>query len=206
MQAFARIGLERGLAARLVVPGPVASARLHRREHVHEPRPVTTSLKHPGNHLFLADVRLSNELDLDAGAARQLLRPGADPLAQRLGEASVIEDADATGLQKARHALGITHPRQSTGDDHAVVARQRPQQAVMVTLGQQLRRHHRLRSSSRAPTYSTLYGSGSAGLGSRGSPATSRARSSLGGPCPRGRWRIRTSSRSMRRAPAMCCS
>ena len=117
---------------------------------MHEPRPLTTSLKHPGNHLFLADVRLSNELDLDAGAARQLLRPGADPLAQRLGEASVIEDADATGLQKARHALGITHPRQSTGDDHAVVARQRPQQAVMVTLGQQLRRHHRLRSSSRA--------------------------------------------------------
>ncbi len=57
-------------------------------------------------------------------ASQTCLRALADALAQRLGKARVIEDADAARVQKARHPARVARAGQRARHDDAVVARQ----------------------------------------------------------------------------------
>lgn len=60
--------------------------------------------------------------------------------AQRLGETSVVEQAEASGPQRRRHRLGVAEFRQRSGDDHAVKGRKRPKNLVGVSFRN--RYHH----------------------------------------------------------------
>ena len=143
VQALARTGLEAGLTGGLVMPGSVAIAAFHRRDHVHQPRIVASAREHLGHDVFLADVGLVDMLDLDAGLATCFQRPRTDTLTQRFGTARVVKDADPARVKKARHAARVAHPRQRAGNDDSVVARQYPCHAVPVTL-REYQRHRRL--------------------------------------------------------------
>src|SRR5579885_2474329 len=64
MQALARVGLEESLVARLIVPGLVALAGLHRRDHVHQAWMIPALLENLGHDILLADVVLADVFDL----------------------------------------------------------------------------------------------------------------------------------------------
>ena len=88
VQALAPVALEEGLPARLVAPGSVAVARLHRRDDMHQSRMIAAPLEHFGHDLFLADVRLAdvrlgNVLNRNPCRRRQLLSATPDRIAQR---------------------------------------------------------------------------------------------------------------------------
>lgn len=91
-----------------------------------KPGMLAAARQHLGHHLFFTDVALGDVLDLDTGLGTQRVRPRADALAQRLDKARVVKDADALGVQKARHASRVTRPRQRARNHDAVVARQHP--------------------------------------------------------------------------------
>jgi hypothetical protein len=63
-----------------------------------------------------------------------LLRALADALAQRLGKARIVENADAARVQEAGHPAGVTRPGQRAGDDDAVVTRAGERAAVVLSL------------------------------------------------------------------------
>ena len=148
VQALARVGFEEGLAARLVVPGFVARAGLHRRDHVHQARRIAPARQHLRHHVLLADVGLVEVLDLDPGRGTNLLGAGADAISKRFGKTRIVKDPDSPGIQKARHPLRVTRPRQRPRDHNPVVARQHAQEPIAISLRQHLR-HRRLRSRGR---------------------------------------------------------
>src|SRR5579885_2976780 len=112
VQTLAAVGLEEGLVACLVVPGLVALAGLHRRDHVHQPRVIPAPLQDFRHDILLADMLLADVLDLDAGRGSQLLGSFADRLPQRLGKPGVVENADPPAREKPRHPLRVARLRQ----------------------------------------------------------------------------------------------
>lgn len=92
-----------------------------------------------------ADVRLGNVFDRNANILHQHLRVVANQIAQRLSKSRVIENTNRACIQKVCHTTRIAHLRQRAGDDNTVVARHRPQHAVLIPLRQQMRIHRRLR-------------------------------------------------------------
>lgn len=85
------------------------------------------------NPFFLAEVLPADVLDLKAVLRGQTLGGRANLVAQRLGETSVIEQAEASGPQRRRHRLGMAEFRQRSGDDYAVKARKRSKNLVGVS-------------------------------------------------------------------------
>ena len=81
---------------------------------------------------------LREVLDGDPGLGGQRCRTLAHPIAQRHGKLRVVEDADAVGIEKPGHPLGIANRRQRPGDHHPVVAGQHPGDPVVVALRQRL--------------------------------------------------------------------
>jgi hypothetical protein len=115
---------------------------------MHQARPVTFGLiavrcQHAHHQVLLADVALVDMLDLHASGLAHLQRPLADALAQWLGEARVVEDANAARVQKARHPARVASPGQRARHDDAVVARQHPVQVRRVPIRQCRRSHGR---------------------------------------------------------------
>jgi len=155
VQALARVGLERGLAAGLVVPRSVALAGFHRRDYMHQPRMIASACEHLRHHVLLADVRLVDVLDLDARLGTRLLRTGADAFSQRFGKARVVKDADAPRVKKARHPARVACARERARNHDSVIAREHPHHAVPVALCQHLR-HRRLPCSGRRATLPCL--------------------------------------------------
>jgi len=107
VQALAAVGFEEGLPARLVAPGSVAVARLHRRDDRRQSRMIAAPLKHLGHDLFLADVRPGDVLNGNPRRRRQLLSASPDRIAQRLGKTCVVEYPNPSRLQKRRHTLRV---------------------------------------------------------------------------------------------------
>ena len=100
VQALAAVRPDEGLVRLLVVPGLVGVAGFHGRDDVHQARDVATLRKHARDHIFLADMRLADVLDLTPPAsAASDARSLAHAIAQRLGEVRVVEDADALALR-----------------------------------------------------------------------------------------------------------
>ena len=143
VQALALIGAQEDVAVALVQPGLVARAGLHRRDHMHQPRRVAAHGQHARHQVFLADVALVDVLDLHASGLADLLRTLADALAQRLGKARVVEDADAARVQKARHPARVARAGQRARHDDAVVARQHAVKVRRVPISQCRRSHGR---------------------------------------------------------------
>ena len=157
--------VEEGLPARLVVPGSVAVARLHRRDDMHQSRTIAAPLEHFGHDLFLADVRLGNVLNRNPRRRRQLLSATSDRIAQRLGKARVVEYPNPSRLQKCRHYPPRSRPAAACPSPKSGHSRRElrasvpdsdrsdpaPSSTPLVTRPSEL--------------YSILFGSGFAGLG-----------------------------------------
>ncbi|MBI3156021.1 MAG: hypothetical protein HYZ20_11480 [Burkholderiales bacterium] len=100
--------------------------------------------QHARHQILLAHVALVDVLDGHPVGLRDFLRTLSHAIAQRLGKARVVEDADASRIQKARHPAGVARTGQRAGDDDPVVARQDPVQVRRVSFNQCRRRHDRL--------------------------------------------------------------
>jgi len=138
VQALAVFVAQRGLAGRLVVPRREGGAGFHRREDVDQPRLVAACVQERTDAVFLAEgVGRANELNLQAVFAGKSLGVVPDLLAQGLGEARIVEQADAVAAQIGRHPLGVANTRQRAHDDNAVVARHDARDLRGVAVSQQ---------------------------------------------------------------------
>ncbi len=142
VQALAQVGLECRLARGLVVPRPAAIARIHGRDHVHQPRMIATAQDYLRHHFLFSDVRFVDVLNLHARLGASLLRARTDALAQRFCNACVVNDADAARVQKARHPARVAHPRQCARDNDSVVTGQHAKQAFARPPHQHLSHRH----------------------------------------------------------------
>ena len=135
MQALSRVTPQIGAPRGLIVPGLVAGTALDGRPDVDEPRMVASRLDHCGHHFLFTDVFFCHEVNLYATVLSQGLRVQAAALTQRFDKLRVVEDADAFGVQEARHAFGIRNPRQCAHDEDSVVAGQDAAHALGVAFG-----------------------------------------------------------------------
>ena len=141
VQALAADRLEEGLAARLVVPGAIGGTGLHGREDVHQTGMIAALGEDLLDPILLAErLELADELDLQPGLGGQALGVGADLIAQRLGPAGIVEQADVARSEVARHRLGVADVRQGAGDHHPVEARQHAADLVLVLLDKGIHR------------------------------------------------------------------
>jgi len=122
VQALAAGRLEERLVGLLVVPRPVARTSLHRRQNVNKAGVVTAPGKDLLDPRFLAGAALAHELDLDASLGGELLGVGSHRVAQRLGKAWIVEDADVLCVQVRGHAAGVTEAGERSPDHDAVPA------------------------------------------------------------------------------------
>jgi len=88
----------------------------------------TALLATPGQHflhsLFLAEVPLADELDLDAGLRRQPLSILAQLVAERLGETRVVEDPHLALVKTGGHSGRKAELRQRSEDEYPIPAAQ----------------------------------------------------------------------------------
>ena len=76
--------------------------------------------------IFLAKVAFAQELDVDPVFRCQPLGILPQPVAERLGEPRVVENADLPRVQIRGHALGKADPRQRAEQQDPIPARKRP--------------------------------------------------------------------------------
>ena len=135
VQALAADRFEEGLAARLVVPGTIGGAGLHGGEDVHQPGMIAALGEDLLDPILLAErLELTDELDLKPGLGSQSLGVGADLIAQRLGPARIVEQADAAPTEVARHRPSVADVRQGARDHDPVETRQHAADLVAVLL------------------------------------------------------------------------
>ena len=79
---------------------------------MHQSRMIAAAREHLRHDLFFANVGLVEVLDLNTRLSAYFLGACPNALAQRLGEARIVKNADAARIQKARHPLRVTRPRQ----------------------------------------------------------------------------------------------
>src|ERR1700719_3797156 len=95
VQAFAAVRLEKALAGLLVVPGLVAVAGLHGRDHMHQAGMIPPLGQYFGDHLFLANMALGDVLDRNPRLARNRRRLLTHSITQRRGKLRVVENTYA---------------------------------------------------------------------------------------------------------------
>src|SRR5215469_448306 len=110
--------------------------------------------------IFLAKVAFAHKLDVAAVFRRQPLGILPQPVAERLGEPRVVENADVALVQVRGHALGKADPRQRAEQQDPIPAGKRPRDLRCVAFRQQRQAH-----SGIIPWSNNLFGSGYAGLG-----------------------------------------
>src|SRR5215471_5413674 len=110
--------------------------------------------------IFLAKVAFAHKLDVAAVFRRQPLGILPQPVAERLGEPRVVENADVALVQVRGHALGKADPRQRAEQQDPIPAEKRPRDLGCVAFRQQRQAH-----SGIIPWSNNLFGSGYAGLG-----------------------------------------
>ena len=113
---------EEGLPAPLVVPGFERRTRLHRREDVDQAGVVPPLGQERLDPVLLPEGPAPEEVDRQALLCRQPLRVGAEFLPERLGESRVVEQADLSHPQKARHRFGMAKVGERPGEHHPVEA------------------------------------------------------------------------------------
>src|SRR3982750_4564392 len=144
MQALAVIRNQIRLACLLVVPGLVCRAGLHGGENAHQPRLLTPSRENFFHPVFLPEVPLADELDLDTGFRRHLLRVLANPVPEWLGELRIVEDPNLSLEEKRRHASGKADLWQCAENQHPVPTTQYTGNLSGVTFRYQFNAHSRI--------------------------------------------------------------
>ena len=141
MQALAVVGLEKCSAGLLVMPRFVGGARLHGGQDAHQSRMLAAPGQNFLHPVFLAQVPLADELDFDAGLGRLPLRVLAQLIAERLGEARVVEDPHLPLIQIRGHSPGVADLRQRAKNQHPVPAAQHSRYLCRIPFGQQFDVH-----------------------------------------------------------------
>ena len=136
MQALAVIRNQIRLARLLVVPGLVGRAGLHGGENADQPRLLTPSGQNLFHPVFLPEVPLADELDLDARIGSHLLRVLPNLVAEWLGELRIVEYPDLPLVQKRGHPTGKADLWQCAENQHPVPATQHPGYLRRVTFRQ----------------------------------------------------------------------
>lgn len=123
MQAFSRIGLQKGLAGCFVVPGLVGLARLQGREDMNQSRVVAPFLQDLLDEILFSRVfGLPEKLNRETILFGDLFSIGSNLLLQRLGPLDIIKDPDLLCVKIGGHSLGITKSGKCALDDNAVIA------------------------------------------------------------------------------------
>jgi len=121
-----------------VMPGLIASTRLHRREDVDQAGMRASLCYDLMDPVFLAEALLADELDFQAVLVGQAFGVGANLVSQGLGPLGVIENPNVLCFEKAGHALGRTNTGNGAGEHDAVKARQYPLNLTGVMLNKLL--------------------------------------------------------------------
>ena len=124
MEAAPRVIFEKCFVRFLVVPWLEGSTCLHGGKNMDESRVVTAFRDDFFNPLFLPEVPLEDELDLESivtghgpGAFINHISHGRGPLLK-------IENPDTGSIEETRDSSRITNIRQSSLDDYSVKTRQ----------------------------------------------------------------------------------
>src|SRR5580700_4836265 len=139
VQAFAAVRLEKVLAGLLVVPGLVAVAGLHGRDHMHQAGMIPPLGQYLGDHLFLANVALGDVLDRNPSLARNRRRPLTHPIPQRHAELRVDENAYALRIKNVGHASRKARPWKRSRDQNSIVAGQHTRDMLTIAFRQRPR-------------------------------------------------------------------
>ena len=91
--------------------------------------------------VFLVQVPLADKLDFDTGLDRLPLRVLAQLIAERLGEARVVEDPHLPLIQIRGHSPGVADLRQRAKNQHPVPAAQHSRYLCGIPFGQQFDVH-----------------------------------------------------------------
>lgn len=129
-----------GLVGLLVVPGFVGLTRLHGGEDMHEAGVIASGFEDIPNPVFLSEILLPDELDLEAIFSGNLLGIVPEFITKGLGEARVIKEADVVVVQEAGHTLREAELGQGSLDYHTVKTGENSRNFLSVTFSQQHRR------------------------------------------------------------------
>src|SRR6202046_2592614 len=106
MQTLAVIWNQIRLTSLLVVPRLVGRAWLHGRENADDPGLLSSTSQNLFHPVFLSEVPLADELDLDPRFSSHLLRVLANPGAECVGELRVVHYPEAALGQNSAHSSG----------------------------------------------------------------------------------------------------
>jgi hypothetical protein len=129
-----------GLVGLLVVPGLVGLTRLHGGEDMHEAGVIASGCEDIPNPVFLSEILLPDELDLEAIFSGNLFGIVPEFISKGFGEAWIIKETDVVVTQEAGHTLRKAELGQSSLDYHTVKTGENSRNLLSVTVHQQ---HHR---------------------------------------------------------------
>ena len=157
------------MALFLVMPGAISGASFHGREDVDQPGMIAPFGDDGFDPVFLTKgLVATDELDLNAGLAGELLGMVAQLIPQGLCPSGVIEQSDLVVTEVARHGAGIAYIRKGAGNDDAIEAGKHARDFIPVALDERIHDGYPLFLQLRIRIADTLYfGSGYAGLGFR---------------------------------------
>ena len=134
VQALSCVRFQEGFTGRFVVPRFIGLTCLHGRENMNKARMAATALQSFGDDVFLADMSLADELDLNPVLLRQPLSIGANSITQGFCKMGIIEDANLMSVKIARHSLCKAETGENPLDDDPVVAGNDPSNLVGISL------------------------------------------------------------------------
>ena len=134
MQALSRVWFQEGFTGRFVVPRFIGLTCLHGRQNMNKARMAATALQSFGNDVFLADMGLADELDLNPVLLRQSLRIGANGVAQGFCKTGIIEDANLMDVEITRHPFCKAETGENPLDEDPVIAGNDPSNLVGISL------------------------------------------------------------------------
>lgn len=138
MQAFGCRILEERAVGLFIVPRFVSGTRLHGRKNVYQPGGLATLAQYFPYLFLLAEIVLSDKLDLETSLGGESFGVLPDLIAKRLCPFGVIENPDAIGIQVTCHTLGKTKAWNSSGDNNAVEAAKYTIDFIGVSLKKQI--------------------------------------------------------------------
>ena len=118
------------------MPWLVGRAWLHGGENADQSCLLTSACQNLFCPVFLPEVPLADELDLDSSLGRHLLRVLANLVAEWLGELRVVEYPDLPLVQKRCHARRKADLRQRAKNQHPVPTAQHSGNLRSVTFRQ----------------------------------------------------------------------
>ena len=136
MQAFARIGLEKGPAVLLVMPRLESVAWLHRRKYMHQTGSGAPLGKDGSHARFLAKALFADEFDLQSVVSGHGFRVPSKSLPKLLGPVRIVKDTGTGAVEETCGGPCVANIDQAAGDDYPVIARKLKGNLVGVSFGE----------------------------------------------------------------------